>query len=267
MSRLRDFGDTVPLGITTRDANGTVANATTVTLTITLPDGTTVTPLVTNPPATTGQYVYDYTTTQAGHYAVRWSAVFAGGFTDNYTDAFDVDSATPVMLFSLKEAKEFLNIEDSTDDEELRQAIASVTAVVEAEVGPCVRRTVTTTIYPTGNIYKPVVLPDTHILSLTSAATVTGTTIDTTGWIAEDGVIRSAGTVYPYSLAMPWTPWTITYVVGRAVIPPNVIQAAKEILKLAWAAQRGPAGELPAFLISYRAAALLQPDREYTGFA
>lgn len=260
-----DLGDTVPLGVTIRNASDVpVTPSGGPVLTITLPDATVVTP--TPVPGTTGVYTYDYVTTQAGRHAVRWTTT---GPATAFTDAFDVDTTAPAMLFSLAEAKEFLNIRstDTTSDEELRAMVAAVTAVVEAQVGPCVRRTVTATIYPTGNIYKPVVLPDTHILSLTSAATVTGTTIDTTGWIAEDGIIRSAGTVYPYSLAMPWTPWTITYVVGRAVIPPNVILAAKEILRVAWASQRGPVDEAPPFLIPYRAGALLQPDAEYTGFA
>ncbi|MCZ0996356.1 hypothetical protein O1L44_29875 [Streptomyces noursei] len=89
-----DLGATARLSAECRDAGGTLTNATTVTLTITLPDGTAVTPAVTNPPATAGQYSADYTAVQAGRHSLRW--VFTGaGLAHAYADVLDVREATP----------------------------------------------------------------------------------------------------------------------------------------------------------------------------
>jgi hypothetical protein len=49
-----DIGDSVSLAWDVKDSAGVLANATTVTLTVTLPDGTTATPAVTNPPTVDG---------------------------------------------------------------------------------------------------------------------------------------------------------------------------------------------------------------------
>ncbi len=61
-----DLGDVVPLGITITDANGLVANASSVTCTIYLPDNTTVTGTVVN--ADTGLYNCDFVPSQSGRH-------------------------------------------------------------------------------------------------------------------------------------------------------------------------------------------------------
>ena len=84
-----DLGDAVTLAIQVRDVNGTLANASAVTLTITLPDGTTTTPSVTNP--TTGNYTATYAPTTAGRYLARWVAT--GTNASAFADDFEVMAA------------------------------------------------------------------------------------------------------------------------------------------------------------------------------
>jgi hypothetical protein len=67
-----DLSDSVPLAVDIKDSAGALTNATTITLTLTLPDGTTTAPSVTNPPSVTGQYRVTYVPVQEGRHVVRW---------------------------------------------------------------------------------------------------------------------------------------------------------------------------------------------------
>ena len=124
------------------DANGVLAHATTVTLTITLPDGTTATPAI-GDTAVPGQYRLAYQTTIPGRYTAH--AVTSGPVA-SWDDEFDAaPTPWPTMVY-LADAKSQLNM-DVTDhrfDDELRDFIASATGAAEPykhEV--IVRRTVT----------------------------------------------------------------------------------------------------------------------------
>jgi len=167
-------------------------------------------------------------------------------------------------LVTLAQAKAFLDITDAdaSQDAELQQAIEAVTAVIEHEVGPVVRRTVTTTVQPTTS--GSFLLPYTDVVSLTSGSTIPdGTALTVSGYTTFDGVLRNP------SGSLPTSAWALTYVVGRvattADVPANIRQAALEAVELAWAAQRG--GDPPPFLLSYRVQAMLEPDRQLAGFA
>jgi hypothetical protein len=257
-----DLGDTVPLGVAIRDANDALVTPGAIVLTITLPDGTSVTPT----PATvsTGLYTADYVPVQAGRHLVRWTTTTPA---TAFTDTFDVDEAAPPLIIGLEEAKDFLNITDTSQDEELRAMIEGVTAVVESGdgkdfpgVGPVVRRTVTTVVRADGSCYE-YPLPTTQILSLTSGAYLDGGgSVSLTGYTFDDSILRA-----PYGGYLPSAPWTLTYVVGRPSLPSNIRMGALEILKLAWASQRG--GDQPAFLVSFRALAWLGSETPALGFA
>jgi hypothetical protein len=256
-----DFGDTVVLGIEVRDAAGALTNATTNVLTITRPDGTTTVPSTANPG--TGQYTATYVPTQSGHHAWAWPTTSPA---TSETGAFDVLDPLPPMLVSLADAKRHLNIPatETSNDAELREFIEAVTRPIEAKVGAIVRRTVTTTIYP---YCDEVALPYFPVISITSGAIIRdGSAVTVTSLVVETGgILRDKG----YS-PLPFEPWTLTYVVGRPVIPAEIRNATLNIIKDLWTSQRGSAGSVASrlgFLTSYQALDELKPDMQLLGFA
>lgn len=277
-----DLGDTVRLAAESREPGGTLTNATTVALTITLPDGTTTSPAVTNPPTVTGQYTFDYTTVQAGRHAVRWVFTTPGSA---YTDSFDVREAVPQGILSLADTKAHLNITSTvtTHDEELRGWIESVTAGIEHLAGACVQRTVVE-----DHDYLPVsgarviALRKTPVISLTSLMAVLDGGIDYT--VADLDVDGSTGIVRRLDGGRLYGPLRATYVPGRMVISANLTHAAKIILQHLWRTQYGAsrAGsaisggddflvteQVPGFgyAIPNRALQLLEPHRLPPGVA
>jgi hypothetical protein len=256
-----DFGDTVVLGIEVRDAAGALTNATTNVLTVTRPDGTTTVPSTANPG--TGQYTATYVPTQSGHHQWAWPTT---GPATSEIGAFDVLDPLPPMLVSLADAKRHLNIPatETSNDAELREFIEACTRVIEQRVGPIVRRSVTTVIYPNGGA---VPIPQRPVISLTSGALVRdGTSVPVTNMVVEYGMLRSK--TYDTS---PYEPWTLTYVVGQPVISANIRNATLNVIKDLWTSQRGSAGSVASrlpFVTSYQALEALFPDLQMTsGFA
>ncbi|MFF3848044.1 hypothetical protein [Streptomyces sp. NPDC002328] len=273
-----ELGAAVRLAARCTDAGGTLTNASSVTLTITLPDGTISSPAVTNPPSVTGQYSHDYVTTQPGRHLVRW--LFATP-ASAYTDVLDVLPADPRFLFSLADAKRHVNIPADTtrDDGELRDWSAATTMVVEHFVGPVARRTVTER--HTFTAARMRVLRETPALSLTSLAPIlTGGTSYTPGDLDLD---PETGIVQRKDGGLLAGPLRITYVAGRAIVSPNIAQAGRIILQHLWRTQRGSlrgpviaGGEdysvtepIPGlgYAIPNRALELLEPDRLPPGVA
>jgi hypothetical protein len=229
-----DIADVVPLTVTIKDAAGTATNATTVTLTITLPDGTTITPAVVNPPAATGVYLYDYPTVQAGRHIARWTST---GPQAAYSDAFDVRPAQPAYIVSLADIKQQLNMTGTKDDEELRVYLEATTGLVENHLGRAVvRRTFTE---EHAAVSGELMLNWTPVQSLTSVATVDGVTtwnvadlhVSTSGIVtAKTGVTALSGDI------------TTTYIAGDPIIPGKWTLAARIIVQWLWETQRGTAG-------------------------
>lgn len=276
---MHDLGDTIRLAAECRDAAGTLANAVTAALTITLPDGTTTSPAVTNPPAQTGRYTVDYVTVQPGRHAVRWQFTTPASA---YSDVFDVAEASPPLILSLAKAKAHLEIgaDVTAFDEELRDWLASVTRGVEHFAGVCVRRTVIEK-HDVGTVQQ-LALRRTPVLSVTSVAAVRtgGTSYDPAG-LDVDG---PTGIVERLDGGTMTGPLRVTYVPGRAVVPPNLLTAARIILQHLWRTRYGgsrAAGglgggddfsvtePLPGFgyAIPNRAMQLLEPDRLPPGIA
>jgi len=130
-----DLGDKVPLSVEIKDSGGQLANATSVTIAITLPDGTTHSPGVVLP-HDTGKYAYDYDTIQAGVHVVRWVAT--GTNASAFTDSFVVNPIESGDFISLRDAKEFLrlDLDANTYDELLRYYISAACAMIVERVGP-----------------------------------------------------------------------------------------------------------------------------------
>lgn len=230
-----DLGDTVRLRGDCRNAGGTLTNATTAVLTITLPDGTTATPSVTNPPASTGEYFVDYTSVQAGRHGVRW--VFTAPAAA-YTDMFDVRAAAPPLILSLADARQHLQIpaSDTSADEQMRGWLESVTELVESLCGPVVRRTVVEDHSIQGWGVTELALRRTPVLSVTSAIGVltgsasydiAGLSVDSNGILRRLDGGRMSGLL------------RVTYSAGRAIVPANLSSAARIILQHLWRTQYG----------------------------
>lgn len=234
-----DLGDLYPLTLAIRDADGVLADATEVTLTITLPDLTTVSPSPSNP--TTGRYEYDYPTVQAGRHVARWVAT--GVNAGSYTEVFDVREAAPDLIVSLVDTKRHLNMSltDTGPDEELRGFIEAATPVVEDVTGPVVVRTYTE-VHSSGSL---LVLGNSPVVSLTSlTAVLTGGTsyaVDGVDLDGETGIVRRLdGGVFT-------GPLRSTYKAGRPVVAANITQGAKEVIRHMWDTQRGHSGARPGF--------------------
>lgn len=230
-----DVGDPLPdLAVETRDDTGTLANAGSVVLTITLPDGTTTLPAVTNP--STGRYEAVYLTVQAGIHHVRWVAT--GVNSSAYKDTYNVDPGTAGALLSMSEARRQLNISTTGDDDELRDWIGAITPVIERHIGKTILRTTKVERrYLYG--YTTMICTRTKpIISLTSIVTldsggptwgVTSTDVD---------IDADAGTLL--ALIRPWYGnLKITYVAGMTAVPNNYAKAAGLILQHLWSSQRG----------------------------
>lgn len=267
-----DIADSVPIAWNVLDASGAPANATTATLTITLPDGTSVNPAVTNPPAATGQYRVTYIPATEGRY--EWRAVTTVPNTA-YQDVFVVRGAVSPSLISLANAKAHLNIPDSntTSDAELREYLEAATEIVESYVGPVVRRTHTARVC---GHRSEIPLPHTRVLGITSVTLVSdGSTIN----VADLTINSDAGIIsYKNGGTFPYGDMDVTYEVGRTAVKANWSLAAKIIIKHNWDTQLGnlPSiqGDNPGYVVSgaghlvpFRAISLLDPDQVPAGFA
>lgn len=233
-----DLGDTVPLAADVLDAAGALANALTVTLTLTLPDGTTVTPTVTNPPTSTGHYGYDYPTVQAGPHDARWLFTFTGGLTTAHTEHFDVRPAASGTIISLSSAKTQLNITTTTHDDELRQILESSTEVVERHTHTAVARR-TRVDYQTARCERSIFLTWAPVISLTSVRTVDGVT---TWNVSGLHVVPSTGKVTILGGGYFTGDIEFIYVAGRTFISANCLEASEMIVQHLWDAKRGTRG-------------------------
>jgi hypothetical protein len=215
------------------DDTGALANADTVTLTITLPDGTEVTPTVPSPPTDTGKYRYGYPTTMAGRHTGH--AVTANPVTV-WDFEFDVETATPAAIISLADAKDQLNIEqdDTSDDDELRGFIVAVTAAVENYLHEVVvRRPFTDEIeLCRARRFRVWQAP---VISLTSVQLWDGSvTWDTADMRASpSGVVRVVNGPLITGLV------DVAYLAGYQVVPYNYRMGALVILQHTWESQRG----------------------------
>ncbi len=228
-----DLGDVVGLAVNVTDAAGALANATAVVLTITLPDGSTATPSVTN--SATGVYVATYTPAAVGRYGVRWVAT--GTNASTFNDAFTV--ATGAGLISLDEAKAFLNITSTTNDEELREFIRAATVAAEKYAQRKLVREAFTETHDGGGTL--VVLRHPRATSVTSVS-VGGSALSASDYRLKfhgGAVERHNGTTaVPFSRGIDNV--SVVYVAGVTGDDLTLaIHAVKQMLKHLWATQRG----------------------------
>lgn len=247
MAAVYDLGDVVSLDFTT-SVNSSATDATTVTLTVTLPDGTTATPSVTH--VGTGTYSASYTPTQVGRHVTRWLAV--GVAPRSHTDVFNVREPASLAIMSLAEARQHLNMDpgDTVDDEELRGYIDAATVIVERHLNKVVaRRTVTefhqfedyrrkSWAYATEArrlAVRTLTLNAVPVVSITSVATTDGLLTWDVSTLDIDGplglVTDSAGRGFNGDIQ-------VVFVAGPSVVPANVLLAAQIIVAHLWQTQR-----------------------------
>ncbi|MEV0441808.1 head-tail connector protein [Streptomyces spectabilis] len=228
-----DLGDVVPLRTTIKDDAGGLANAGTMVLSIGLPDATTVTvsPVA---PVSTGTYAYGYLSVQAGRHTVRWLAT--GANAGAYTDVFDVREPVSPALFSLADAKQYLNKTTTGDDDEIRAMVEAVTAAVEGYVGAVIVRTVTED--HDVRVARTISLRKTPALALTSAtAVLTGAaSYDVDGLDLDP----SGGIVRRKDGGLLHGPLRFVYTAGRRIVPAAITLGGKIILQHMWRTQQGP---------------------------
>ena len=226
------LGDVVPLSVTVTDADSQLADASAVTLTVTLPDGTTdVTSNIAS--TTTGVYDHDYETVQAGVHQVRWVAT--GDNASAFEDVFSVGAAASANFISLAEIKTHLkkDLVKTTDDAELLEFItASCSKIVEL-VGPVAPVALTQTVRCGAR--RGSIILDAHPVIEVTSVTIDGDAVaeadldaGVSGWIldAGAGLLRHSGWL--------WGTVTVAYRAGRAPLPGNVRLAGLELTAHLW---------------------------------
>jgi hypothetical protein len=236
-----DLGDVVALGVKITDANGNLANATTVVCTITNPDGSSSTPAVVN--SATGVYDVDYTPAISGRYVVRWVAT--GANASAYSDDFTVRDYNQISIVSLDEVKSHLNISVDTQDEELRRFTDAATDLCQQYVG-CIlgRQTFTNEKYD-GNT-DIIRLRNPRAMSITSVYE-NGALIDPTQYVLDPTGQRlqrlSVGSLTGPNYFGVWAPGvqniSISYISGFINPPPTAKQGLLEEIRHLWQTQRG----------------------------
>lgn len=240
-----DLGDAYPAALDVFDASGNYTNATSVTLTITLPDGTTTSPTVSNPPSVTGQYRVTYVPVQSGRHMVRWVTTAPN---TGYTDAFDVSEANPDSIMPLAVIKGLLGIDltDVSDDEAIRDMLVAVTSALEDYKNQViVQRTFTErySLSGSGAYYWTMSgrlrLMNTPVISITSITSEVGGIT----WNPANLYVEPASGIVTTITGPAITGRVIvTYVAGMQVIPRRYLEAAKTLFQHLWEARRGPGG-------------------------
>lgn len=231
------LGQPVPLTINIRDTAGALADATTVTLTVTRPDGT--------PDAYTGAqllhpsigvYGLDYVPATAGLYTVRWMATGTNASAPT-PDSFYVALSTAPPLVSLAEAREHLGLTATTDDAQVAWFVQVASDAAETHTGLIWRRTAIQATFDGGGDHLQLRRP---VLSVTSVVQ-DGVTLPASSYVL-DG---RRGWLYRYG-SWAWSSLapqniTVAYVAGPVggLIPDGVRQGALVMLQHLWETQRG----------------------------
>lgn len=255
-----------------------------VALAITKPDGTAEAPApATGEPAVTGQdytWTVDYTLPAAGLYGFTWSSDSPD--TSRPTDWITCTEYRSIL--SLADAREYLDIRDTSRDEVLLGTLAGITALIERHVGACVIRAVTNEVIP-GTTLRALHLPSGPVPAADSVTSVASLYPGGPSWAAGDLVVTpTSGTVRRADGHRFWGgPWQWSGTAGRLVITPDITEGAKAALFDLWGAQRGVSadsiepsmeevaayetGVPPGWRLPPRVTQFLDGEKMLTGFA
>jgi len=253
-----DFGQPVPLSVRTTSDGSTLADATSVVLTVTLPDGTTAEPAVGHP--SIGVYTASYTPTLPGRHLVAWVA--AGANAAVYSDVFNVLPADPGWIVGLAEAKAFLVGNGLgggiVDDQRLRDFITFASATLAYFVGDVAPVTYDEWYDGSSNTIALVHTPVAAVVSVTETfgANVIrilteqdldgATPVDAYGYTVELGAglvtRRVSGMAAPFADGKRNI--HAVYKTGQASSMPDLIAGCLELIRYSWSQSQGAGGAL-----------------------
>ena len=233
-------GNTLQWGLRVYDTDGALADlgGGDPTATITLPDGTTTAGSVAR--TATGTYTASLISTQAGRHLCTWDGSGQNSGRLPFHEPLDVWPADPRLIISLADARAALNIPASqtVNDDEVRAYIAAATEVIEDVVGPVLVATRVETLDGRGRSGLPLGARPTSVTTVTED----GTTLPATGYCVDGAGILWRGSSPGAGVWSSLTPQNVvaTYEVGAAVIPPNIILAARELVGFQYRQQQTP---------------------------
>lgn len=227
------IGSQVALPYTVRDGDGALVDATTVSITITLPDGTTSTITLAGGGITRqslGTYLGIFTAAQAGRHT--WTGITTGPATALEPDAFNVTAATDAPLVGLAESRSWLGIDVPDHDPLIRRATSRATEVAEWWLGETLRRTTVTETHAHAARRCSVQLWEVPVQSVTS---VVDDGAPLTGGAGVDWTLDEAsGLLYRGSRpgGGAWSgPVTVAYVAGYSVVPDRYLGGVEELTR------------------------------------
>jgi hypothetical protein len=174
-----------------------------------------------------------------------------------------------MSVLLLADAKAYLNITSSTTDAELQVFIDDAEAVIGARCGALAAASRTSRVAGDGDL--SLLLPTCPVVSLTSITPSEGAAV-VLGDLhlnGDSGVItRNDGTGFASRY------YDVTYMAGRASVPPDLLLAVKELVRHLWDPQRGagvrpgsrPDVPSPSYMLPYRVLELIAAY-ELPGFA
>lgn len=236
-----DLGDPWAEYLYVKDITGTLADAGALTCVVMFPDQTT-TANATVTHTTTGTYLASLAATvptQIGRY--RWYGQATGANACAMSGAFEVRDSASTALLSLDDARATLNwpTTDTLSDEEIRDMLDVVTALIDAKIGAVIPRTVSETV----EIWRDYFMVHQPIISLTTLTPVRSGGIVLS---ASDYTVLSTGKVIRQDGAWiaeaPWNLYTAAYVAGRSTFSALILGAARDMLQHLWEMQRSDFG-------------------------
>lgn len=185
MSAPLEQGETFKFRQSVYDSGGALANAGTVTATITLPDGTTSSPSITNPE--TGQYDLDYLTSQVGRHTIIGTATGGtlGAGVEKFDSVFHVEPPGRYLI-SVDDARDHLRaqntIKANADLEQLRLLCFGASEAIELDLGRIIGRRLITETHDGGDYYLTI---DSRPLLSVSSIVEAGVTLTANDYVVD----------------------------------------------------------------------------------
>jgi hypothetical protein len=220
--------------IQVRDDTGALTNPATKIYTVTQPDGSTATPTIVSDG--TGLFHADFMGAQEGLHSVSWVTTGPDTARTDYENFIVFRS-----VVGIGEVRDFLHLNDTSQDDMLRVFMAGATELAESIVGTCVVRTITNEHIP-GGMRAAIRLPQGPLPDASAVTSITSVWPNGPTWDSTLlNVYPESGVVEPKDMQGFWFgPWVATYKAGRKIIPLAVVLAVKEIVFDLWATQRMP---------------------------
>lgn len=229
-------GAQVRLPFTVTDATGTLVDAATQAVAVTLPDGTTSTPVVVHD--STGNYHADFTVTLPGRH--DWYATTTAPATRTPVNVFNAGSETLGPIVGLTEIRNHFNVSSTASDSELLNFAMRGSAAVENYTGQVFRRHTFTETYSGGK--TAIILRNGPAQSFTSVVE-SGRALSAGDYVFDPNswVLTRGSTAAPINWIYGVQNISVTYVAvpPGGIVPDDVIHSTLEEIRHLWETQRG----------------------------